>query len=268
MSTNWPFSADYQSRINNWLNDQPYKILQSTRLIAEILQSERNLRGKDTFKLPKDRFLQERKDNHRINIGELSTILVSLERIKIIVICVFFPDTYLPGSHPAELLTDLTANVIQNRDIEVSVFTQGLDYLERRIKESPLQEDTSSCFWFDDKTFKLKRGDQSVASINFYPHKGETSDTYYLMYALVSELRVLGIRTSRGGGVWLTADIPRNKIIERIEKEQKIRINPERLKSTRGNLIKKIPEDYKRLIDIGYFKRSTEIYPIAIKLPL
>src|SRR5258708_1920754 len=67
-------------------------------------------------------------------------------------------------------------------------------------------DDFSELFGFDGKTFKLKRANNSSATINFYPKQDEGLNMFYLMYALVSILKNEGEKNEK----WIEAMIPRS----------------------------------------------------------
>jgi len=130
------------------------------------------------------------------------------------------------------------------------------------------KDNISSYFGFEleNKTFRLKRIDNTDAVVDFEPKKGETLNTYYLMRAYVS-----GIKrkyTKKAG--WIKTAITRKDIYGYIQKHWlRIDTSGDWLKNTKGNLIKKIPEKYKHnLIRIGYFNSRLQTYPFALKLPI
>jgi hypothetical protein len=125
--------------------------------------------------------------------------------------------------------------------------------------------DPSSLFGFDDMTFKLKRVDNTDAVINFYPKKGEGTKPYYLMHALVAELKKEGKRN----GEWIETLVKRERIIDLIKKQcpNENNVDSNWIKNTKGNLIKKIPQEYEGLIKIGDFNHKLKGYPFSLKIP-
>lgn len=147
------------------------------------------------------------------------------------------------------------------------------DEFYKRYKEKYQQimsklkgEDISSYFGFDRMTFKLKRVDNTYAVINFYPQEGEGSSPFYLFSAFVKILKNKGGRN----GSWLEAIITKKEITETLKELNCPNIddvNENWLKNTKGNLIKKIPKEYKKIIKIDYYDRKLGGYPFALKLP-
>jgi hypothetical protein len=114
-------------------------------------------------------------------------------------------------------------------------------------------------------TFKLKRVDNTDAVINFYPKKGEGTKPYYLMHALVAELKKEGKRN----GEWIETLVKRERIIDLIKKQcpNENNVDSNWIKNTKGNLIKKIPQEYEGLIKIGDFNHKLKGYPFSLKIP-
>jgi len=125
--------------------------------------------------------------------------------------------------------------------------------------------DPSSLFGFDNMTFRLKRIDSTDAVINFYPKKGEGTKLYYLMRVLVAELKKEGKRN----GEWIEAFVKQERIIDLIKKQcpNENNVDSNWIKNTKGNLIKKIPQEYEYLIKIGGFNQKLEGYSFSLKIP-
>lgn len=121
-------------------------------------------------------------------------------------------------------------------------------------------------FGFDGLTFTIRRLDSSLASINFYPTKGETTGPYCLLKSFVELL----IKQGKRDGDLFKVKVTRQEIREYFKKhfpELKIEITNEWISNTRGNLLRKIPEQHQDLINIGYYDKKLGIYPFHLKLP-
>lgn len=133
------------------------------------------------------------------------------------------------------------------------------------IEARRLGPDTSTMFNFEDSRFTLKLPTGSVATIDFHVRKGETTNTGFLMAAFVEHLKTKG--TLNGDHINVT--VSKKHIKEYVEQRlASITITDDWLKSTRGNLIKKIPEAYKDVINVGNFDRKLQGYTFSLKLPV
>lgn len=166
------------------------------------------------------------------------------------------------------------AGVIKIYDKEIAVDGKNIFYLQLldekkfyRFKDKFLgynREEIESYFGFDEMTFKLKRVDNTYAVINFYPQKNYGYNTFHLMSFLVKELK----RSYKRNGNLIEALIDRSKIIEYIQKQlPNETITTEWIRSTRGNLIKKIPIEFATLIKVGNYDRQLKGYSFSILLP-
>jgi len=124
-------------------------------------------------------------------------------------------------------------------------------------------EDYTRYFGFDEKTFWLRRSDNSRVLIPFYPKLGETTGPYCLMFAFVELLRTNGDRN----GSYLRVVVDKDEIINLIDRKFKMNIGSGWLKSTKGNLIKKIPQDFGDFIKFDDYDRKQQGYPFTLKLP-
>lgn len=160
------------------------------------------------------------------------------------------------------------AGVIKIYDKEIDIDGKNIFYLQivdyKKFYRFKGENDISSYFGFDEYTFRLKRVDNSYAVINFYPQKNYGYNTFHLMSCLVKELK---LNYKRNGNL-IEALIDRSRIVEYIQKQlpNKI-ITTEWIKSTRGNLIKKIPMQYATLIKVGNYDRKLKGYSFSILLP-
>lgn len=129
MSTNWPFSADYKSRIDNWLKDKEPELLRQTHKLTNILFSEKSFRGKDTFKIPLDRFKR-----NGLGFGDLELILTSLNSIGVIEIYRRFPN--FEAIEPL----GLNPRIAQDQNTEVHIFSEELNYLKEKLSGKNKQD--------------------------------------------------------------------------------------------------------------------------------
>lgn len=126
-------------------------------------------------------------------------------------------------------------------------------------------DDVKTYFGFEDKTFQLRRADNSVATINFYPRNREITNPYCLLFTLVYLLKKGGNRNN----LYFEVIANRGDIINVIKSKFKINITPAWIKSTKGNLVKKIPKEYieSDLIRIRDYDGRQKGFPFALKLP-
>ena len=158
-----------------------------------------------------------------------------------------------------DLVTDLIEEekeLIQKSDLFKEV---------RAILKSYGEIDFNSYFSFEDMTFKLKTIENNIAAISYQPKKGDTTDPYCLMKALVEYIKVHGQRD----GNFVRVDVPKSYIVDYISKHFTVDINREKwLGSTKNNLKNKIPMAYRELIEIGDFNKKTNTYHFSLKLPI
>lgn len=127
-------------------------------------------------------------------------------------------------------------------------------------------EDVNMYFGFAEKTFWLRRIDGSNAVINFYAPKGETTDPYCLMSALVAFLKTHGEQNNGEIRVIVPYDYIKDYIRKTFPKQPGI--DRFWMKNTKANLLRKIPMEYKDLIKIGNSDREQLGYPFSLKLAI
>jgi len=120
-----------KSLIDRWLKNVPQEMLQKILHVVETLQLEKNLRGKNTFGIPYDRFLQ-----NEITLGDLELILTSLACQQIIDVYKLFPKSKVLSGCAIEPL-GLNPKIVldQNKDAEINIFPEELNYLEKKLNE-------------------------------------------------------------------------------------------------------------------------------------
>lgn len=129
--------------------------------------------------------------------------------------------------------------------------------------DSDVENDLNN-FYFDDKTFKLKSADGSIKSINLATTKIRGTDTYFLLLALTSILKITGRREQ---GLWLVAEISMSDITKWLKKELNIDKGSNWIKNTKSNLIKVIPNEYvDSYIKISNFDRKKGCYKFELKM--
>lgn len=146
---------------------------------------------------------------------------------------------------------------------EFEDFRKG--YIQKHRKSKYL---AGQYFGFNDKTFFITVTSNKPATINFNPRKGEEIDTYYLMRAFVDELERHGKWEDGYARV-----VAKQSDLKAYIKNNWPNFDMDRknwFRDTKGNLVKKIPEDYinQRLITMDYFDRKLGGYPVSVKLPI
>jgi len=118
-------------------------------------------------------------------------------------------------------------------------------------------------FKWSDYTLEVNISTGGIKAISFDSNKG--LGMCYLMDAFIRCLRLCGKRENG----WLEVYADRDFLRKHIEKFfNKKGIDDNWIKNTKGNLVKKIPDDWKgRLINIGDFDRRKGGYYFALKIP-
>jgi len=148
------------------------------------------------------------------------------------------------------------------RDISITQVNLG------RLKKYTFnrKDDISSYFGFEEHVFRLKRINNSYAVINFYPHKNQESNTYHFMSFLVEQLET---SHELDNNCIASIVIKQTIAIEYLkEKLPSSKITLDWLRSTKANLLRKIPNEYKSLIMISDYNSSIEGYKFSLRLPL
>jgi hypothetical protein len=134
-----------------------------------------------------------------------------------------------------------------------------------KIRAKLLEPDLRSHFDFLDARFILKLLGGFSATIDFHPKKGESTGPQLFMEALVAYLKLHGRR--EGGR--LKATVPRIYIRRHVQtRDKKLAAGDRWLSSTRSNLLKKIPRDYKELIQLAEYDKELQGYPFSLPLPI
>ncbi len=173
------------------------------------------------------------------------------------------------------ILIDAGVIKIYNKEIDVDgkniFYLQIVDYkkfyrFERKFIDNG-ENDISSYFSFDDMTFKLKTINNNVAAINFHPTREGTTNPFCLMKAFVEYIK----EHYKRNGSYLETVVPKQYIFEYIEEKFPNIVKDDQeqwLKTTKGNLIKKIPKEYLSLIKLKDFDSKNKGYPFSLKLPI
>lgn len=168
------------------------------------------------------------------------------------------------------------AGVFKIYDKEIDIDGENIFYLQmvdfkkfyrfKREFVDNIMNDVSSDFRFDDYTFILKRIDKGEAVINFYPKKGEKTDTYCLMRALVNYLKANGkLNGNKCETVVPTTDI--YGYVTQNYPSVNLTNSSRWMSSTKSNLKRKIPLEYENLIVIGDYSHSQKGYPFTLIVP-
>jgi hypothetical protein len=140
--------------------------------------------------------------------------------------------------------------------------------LETKNKEKGIpnnSRDYQDWFGFEEKTFWLRKGAGQNFTINFNPKKGETTNPFFLMQALVVYIRGHG----QVNNSYLTTIVPIQEIRNYLSKNYP-HLKPSDwgkwIRFTRNNLNQKINDG--GLVIIKNFDKQEQGYPFLIKIPL
>lgn len=186
---------------------------------------------------------------------------------------------FIVNGYPAGILPEekQIADSIQELCYEHSkTCKQGFAKMEENIdktfgKNNASVKKQTQFYHFDSSVFTLDKSDGGVATLSF---PANHDDPFYLFTAMIELLRE-GSQEKNSEGIWLSANINRDKIIELIKKNSKVKAKDNDWSSwirfTKGNLIKKInAQSFTPFIRISNFhaKVNGGSFNIKIKLPI
>lgn len=122
-------------------------------------------------------------------------------------------------------------------------------------------ENPEKYFGFNEKVFALQIIDGEVIPVDFTPKRRETLNTYYLFYAFVETLKKKWKRENE----WIWAIITRQEIRELL-KPSVGEVNNDWIRFTKGNVLKKIPDQYDNLIKIEDYNAKVGGYKFSLKI--
>lgn len=251
---------DWKVKFDKWLDNLGKATLKELHHIVEILETELELEEVNTFNIPYNKF-----EDASIPKGDVLRLLLKLDTYQVIALYkTEVPDFEGMPSYDTETGERIYENILSFSD-DVTLNKGKFDYLYKTLEKKQAVGRLEKSFWFDELTFNLRRVDGSSAVINFYPRKGETTDPYCLLYVLIEVLKKDYRRSDNRLEVIVSQETIRNQLKKSFPKIGEV--DNDWIKGTKGNLIKKIPEEFKNLIKVENFNRKFGGYPFSIEVP-
>ena len=165
---------------------------------------------------------------------------------------------------------EIVPNIVDKKIISKIITSKSIrdGYLSDNQNAGEMKQHTEKPYFFiENHTFHLLQNDGLYGSIDFHPTKNSNNtDPYILMEAFISALKEDGSKE----GDWIEISVSRERLTQKIlqiHSEYKGELTEIWYKSTKGNLIKKIPENLVSLVDFQDFDTKTNTYKLRLKLP-